>query len=319
MDSITQASLGAAIGLATLGHKDKPTKVALLGAGVATIPDLDVVLLPFLDPIERLIMHRGYSHSIVFSILGALVLAYLFTKWKMTRAYSFSRLFVFSWLALITHMLLDTFTPYGTLLFLPFSITRAGFDSINIVDPFYTLPLLLGIGFTLFYKNSAMVRKWANWCGILVSSLYLFSTLLIKADINNKFATVFDRQGIEVSRILSEPVGIGSAHWYGLGRTPDGFYIGDYAYFGSKDINLTFFASKDSLLSNIDPYHAKIMKWFAKDFYHVTEKGNSLLFYNMQVDMQGLHSDGDKTAPTRGYFILENKVGGKLIGSGRHK
>jgi len=318
MDSISQAALGAAIGLATLGRIKDGTKVAILGAVVATIPDLDIIALPFLDPLERLSMHRGFSHSILFSVLVALLLAYLFSKWKWTKQFSFSKLLTFSWLALITHMLLDTFTPYGTLLFLPFSDTRVGFDSINIVDPFYTLPLLLGIGISLFYKKSLIVRKWANWIGILISSFYLIFTLFVKADINNKFAAAFEKQGIQVSSILSEPIGIGSAHWYGLGRTSDGFHIGDYSYFESKDIDLTFINSNDSLLTKIDSHHANIMKWFAKDFYHIIEKGDSLLFYNMQVDMQGLHLDGDRIAPTRGYFILENKIGGKLIGSGRH-
>lgn len=318
MDSITQATLGAAIGLATLGHENKGAKVALLGAGVATIPDLDILLLPFLDPIERLIIHRGYSHSILFSILCALLLAYLFSKWEITKTYRFSKLLVFSWLALITHMLLDTFTPYGTLLLLPFSNVRVGFDSINIVDPFYTLPLLMGIGFTLYYKKSKF-HKWTNWAGITLSSSYLIFTLIVKADINNKFSTVFENRGINATSILSEPVGIGSTHWFGLGRTKDGFYIGDYSYLNSKDIDLTFFNSNDSLLTTLNPHHANIMTWFAKDFYHIAEKGDSLLFYNMQVDMQGLQLDGGNIAPTRGYFILENKLDGKLIGSGRHK
>lgn len=319
MDSITQAALGAAIGLATLGHKKEGKKAAILGAAVATIPDLDVVLLPFLDPLERLSMHRGFSHSILFSILGALLLAYLFSKWQWTKQYSFSKLLVFSWLALITHMLLDAFTPYGTLLYLPFSDTRVGFDSINIVDPFYTLPLIFGISLTLFYKTNSVVSKWANWVGIFLSSSYLALTLFVKSDINQKLAAEFKSQNIKITNILSEPVGIGSAHWYGLGRTLEGFYIGDYSYFKTKAIRLTYFASNDSLLSKIDPHHAEIMKWFAKDFYHVVEQGDSLLFYNMQVDMQGLHLVGDRVAPTRGYFILENKIGGKLIGSGRHK
>lgn len=46
MDSITQAVLGAAIGERILG-KRIGNKGAVLGAIVATIPDLDVLLLPF--------------------------------------------------------------------------------------------------------------------------------------------------------------------------------------------------------------------------------------------------------------------------------
>ena len=35
--------------------------------------------------------------------------------------------------------------------------------------------------------------------------------------------------------------------------------------------------------------------------------------------MQGIHRFETRMAPTRGYFILESKHGGKLIGSGRHR
>jgi len=48
MDSLTQAALGAAVGEAVLGKKIG-NKAAVVGAIIATIPDLDVLLLPFFD------------------------------------------------------------------------------------------------------------------------------------------------------------------------------------------------------------------------------------------------------------------------------
>lgn len=75
MDSITQAALGASIGEAMFG-KTIGRKAAIVGAIVATIPDLDVVLLLFFSDVQRLSIHRGFSHSIVFSVLGALLIGY---------------------------------------------------------------------------------------------------------------------------------------------------------------------------------------------------------------------------------------------------
>lgn len=123
MDSITQATLGAAIGQALLGKKIGG-KAAVLGAIVATIPDLDVVLLPLYDSLERISIHRGFSHSILFSILGALLLTYILTRIKWAIQISIKRFFIFNWLALFTHILLDAFTAYGTQVFLPFMITE---------------------------------------------------------------------------------------------------------------------------------------------------------------------------------------------------
>ena len=59
MDSITQAVLGAAIGQSMLGHKTQK-KGVLLGAVIATIPDLDVILYLFYDSlISALAMEGG--------------------------------------------------------------------------------------------------------------------------------------------------------------------------------------------------------------------------------------------------------------------
>ena len=142
MDSLTQAALGAAIGEATLG-KHIGNKGAVLGAIVATIPDLDVALYLFYDKFEMLSIHRGFSHSIVFSMIGAFLIAYVLQRIKWTKMVSYLKLWIFTWLTLFTHILLDAFTSYGTQLFLPFTDRRISFDSINIVDPIYTIPLLV--------------------------------------------------------------------------------------------------------------------------------------------------------------------------------
>jgi hypothetical protein len=51
MDSITQASLGAAVAYASW-HRQLGKPALLWGAAIGTIPDLDVLLYPFLDDIQ---------------------------------------------------------------------------------------------------------------------------------------------------------------------------------------------------------------------------------------------------------------------------
>ena len=159
MDSLTQAALGAAVGEAILGKKIGH-KAAILGAIGGTIPDLDVFLTPFFTPFQNISIHRGYSHSILFCILGAFLFAYILSKIKWTKEQSYWRLWLFSFYALFTHVLLDTFTSFGTQLFLPFTNWRVSFDSISIIDPVYTIPLLLGVLGSVFllYKRSKKKR-----------------------------------------------------------------------------------------------------------------------------------------------------------------
>jgi inner membrane protein len=86
MDSITQAVLGAACGEAVLGKK-MGNRAILWGGIAGTIPDLDVVSRVFLDhEIYGLLYHRGLTHSIIFTILGSLLFAWIAHKdrrWMM--------------------------------------------------------------------------------------------------------------------------------------------------------------------------------------------------------------------------------------------
>ena len=72
MDSLTQATLGAAVGEAVLGRK-VGNRAILWGAVCGTIPDLDV-FVPLGGPVADFTYHRSWSHSIfVLTALTPLV------------------------------------------------------------------------------------------------------------------------------------------------------------------------------------------------------------------------------------------------------
>ncbi len=184
MDSITQAALGAAVGEAVLGRKIG-SKGPVLGAVIGTVPDLDVLLVPLFDELEKISLHRGYSHSILFCFAGAFLFAYILSKIKWTNGVSYRKLWLLSFFSLFTHVLLDTFTTYGTQLFLPFSDYRFSFDSIPIIDPFYSIPLLVGTLISVFkYKRLDRRRGLPNILGLTISTLYLLFTLVNKYSVN---------------------------------------------------------------------------------------------------------------------------------------
>ena len=79
MDSLTQIVLGAAVGEAVLGRK-VGNKALLYGAIAGTIPDLDVISRSFVDTVTALEFHRGFTHSIVFSVLFAPVFGWLVSR-----------------------------------------------------------------------------------------------------------------------------------------------------------------------------------------------------------------------------------------------
>ena len=79
MDSLTQIVLGAAVGEVVLGRK-VGNKAMLWGAIAGTIPDLDVYQSLIFDSLKANELHRGFSHSILFSVIFAPLLAWILVK-----------------------------------------------------------------------------------------------------------------------------------------------------------------------------------------------------------------------------------------------
>ena len=184
MDSLTQIVLGAACGEAVLGRKIG-NKALLFGAIGGTIPDLDVLVGSWLygNEIDAMLFHRGFMHSILFSVLGAGFFGWLTFKLYNTgkRIHSTSLkdwILLFFW-SLFTHPILDCFTPYGTQLFAPFSSYRVAFNNIAVADIMYTLPFLLCVIILMFYNRKNNLRKkWLKF-GLGISSLYLLFTIML--------------------------------------------------------------------------------------------------------------------------------------------
>ncbi|MFT4526122.1 MAG: inner membrane protein [Bacteroidia bacterium] len=316
MDSLTQAALGAAIGQATLGRKlGKVGPIA--GAIVATIPDLDVVLYAFYDSVDMLRIHRGFSHSFVFCLLAAVGLSVVIKQIKWFKTIALIRLWWFTFLCLVTHVLLDYCTAYGTQLLLPFSDSRLGLDTINVVDPLYTLPLLIG---TLSGYFIPRIRPYAlriNAIGLMVSTLYLAGTIMIKQNINSRFLNDLEKEKVEYVDVLTMPVGTASWNWYGVAATDSMVYLKQYHLLNEPAGATISFKRNSHLLNKTSKGWGETMKWFSKGFYTVVEHQDSIFFFNLQVDMRGMVATSTFTAPTRGYFwSAENEDGTYNYGSG---
>lgn len=315
MDSLSQGVLGAAIGEVMLGKKIG-NKAAFFGAFVATIPDLDVLLYLVYDSYKMLSIHRGISHSILFSILGSLLIAFVLSKLKWFKSIRYRTIYMFSCLCLITHILLDAFTAYGTQLFLPFSNKRVGFDSVNVVDPVYTIPLIIGLLLSLWIFRSVPNR--AKYCSLALvfSSVYLIFTLANKQFVKSRVSKDLAIQKIEYNSLLTMPVGLANINWYGVAKGADSIFIKKYSYFKKNEKEFHAFPINENYLNEVNTEVAETMRWFAKGFYTVEKVNGKVRIYNLQVDMRGIVKEGNKFAPTVGYFEIETVNGKTIFNSG---
>ena len=192
MDSLTQIVLGAAVGEAVLGKK-VGNKAMLYGAIAGTIPDLDVFASHFTDTVTALSVHRGFSHSIFFSVLFAPIFGWLVSRYETLRDFkSWSWLF---FLAFVTHPILDAHTTWGTQLFWPFDV-RLAFKTIFVIDPIYTLPFLVFLILAMTQKRTAEKRQFYNKMGLWVSSCYLILTFFLKWIAFSQFESALKTQNI---------------------------------------------------------------------------------------------------------------------------
>ncbi len=86
MDSLTQIVLGAAVGEVVLGKKIG-NRAIVWGAIGGTIPDLDVLANVFMSELDALVVHRGITHSIFFSVVAPVAFAWLLSYLYRSGAY----------------------------------------------------------------------------------------------------------------------------------------------------------------------------------------------------------------------------------------
>jgi inner membrane protein len=151
MDTLTHGLLGAAAAQATLGQK-LPRSAGLIGLVAGMAPDLDLFMGSGSDPVASILYHRQFTHSLIFIPLGALLVSLLFI-WM--RRFQGARLAVFgaAFVGYGLHGPLDACTSYGTLLLWPFSYSRIAWDVIAIVDPIFSVTLLVGVLWTLWIRH----------------------------------------------------------------------------------------------------------------------------------------------------------------------
>ncbi|GHA07624.1 hypothetical protein GCM10008090_16810 [Arenicella chitinivorans] len=145
MDPLTQGVVG--ITASQLVAKRSQKMIAAgLGFCSGMAADLDVLIKSDTDPLLFLEYHRHFTHALVFIPVGALICALIFAgvfrHWRRRSELSFGAIYRFCFAGYATHAVLDACTTYGTQLFWPFSDARIAWNSVSVVDPLFTLPLL---------------------------------------------------------------------------------------------------------------------------------------------------------------------------------
>ena len=298
MDSLTQIILGAAVGEAVLGRKIG-NKAMLYGAIAGTIPDLDVISSFFTDTVTALEIHRGFTHSIFFSVLFAPIFAFIITRYdcyKTIKDWSWLFFWVF-----ITHPILDAQTTWGTQLFWPLDI-RLAFKNVFVIDPLYTLPFLVFLILAMRQKKEAKKRRFYNNLGLLISSSYLILTIVLKGFAYQKFSEELATQNIQYKTLNTKPTPLNTILWSANIETEHSFLIGYSSFLDTSAIQFSSYQKNHYLLGDL-ANHPKVKRMVAisKGFYTVNKLNKVLYFNDLRFGLLSIQPNAEN-------FVFKYKI-----------
>jgi inner membrane protein len=298
MDSLSQIALGAAVSVAVMQRRTAVWKAAAWGAVAGTLPDLDV-LVDHGDPILNMVLHRAESHALfwlaLLSLPMAAAIAALHRERPQWRAWWLAIA-----LALLTHPLLDLMTVYGTQLLLPFTNQPYGVGSVFIIDPLYTLPLLVGTVWALVARGSSAGLR-ANLAGLVLSTAYLAWGVAAQQHVARLASQSLAQQGVVVQQLLVTPtpfnsvlwrvvaVGTGPAAAGGAGGTGEvQFYEGFRSLLDAPGpITFDRFDRGDALAVHLQGHDGtQRIRDFSQGFYKLQVQGDSLRVSDLRMGQE---------------------------------
>jgi inner membrane protein len=237
LEPITHFLTGAC--LARAGFNRKTALATATMTLAAEAPDIDV-LGSFKDPVFGFAHHRGFTHSFVGLVLvQTVVIGVMYLVWRMRGRKvkdpnlppRWGLLFLFAYLAGLTHILLDFTNNYGVRPFWPFWEKWYSWDIVFIVEPIIWLLLVAGLVlpafFSLINEEIGVRRKGPQ--GGLAAVVALLGVLALwgvrdyehRRAVNALEARVYD--GADPIRVSAYPYWLNPFRWSGVVET-ENFY-----------------------------------------------------------------------------------------------
>jgi membrane-bound metal-dependent hydrolase YbcI (DUF457 family) len=211
MDTITHGIAGALIGKAVFRGEDlfasRPmnrgrliTWSLMLGA---IFPDSDILRDWFSsNPLLILTWHRSVTHSLVCMPFFALALAAFtrwFARWRKWDAPSFVALTGIYAIGILSHILLDLVTTFGTMVWSPLQWSRPAWDLIFIIDFTFTALLLGPQILAWVYRQAEGLKNRA----IITWSIFALASLGAAALLKNVGAPISAQTAITIIMLLA--------------------------------------------------------------------------------------------------------------------
>lgn len=289
MDSITQLALGGAIGYAVMG-RSVGRRAALYGAVLGTLPDLDV-LIPYGSAVANFTYHRGITHSFLIHVLATPIFAWLLSRLHPSEKNSFWRWASVVFLIFSTHAIIDALTVYGTQLL--WGITEYPFAHaiFFIIDPLYTLPLLIPLLMMFWRGFAAQTLHRATVLGLILSTAYIGWAAGVKVYIDQLNHRVLASANIDSRVYVSTPAPMTTLLWRSVVVDGDHYYEIYTSIFDSVDeVSINQYPTQPKLLEPItDVWEVQRLQWFTKGLFSVREVDGEVILSDLRMGVEGAY------------------------------
>jgi inner membrane protein len=220
VDPVSQGLIGAALSQSASSTRRVVT-AGVLGGIAGMSADLDVLIRSETDPLLFLEYHRQFTHSLIFIPLGGLLCALaLHLPLGARSGLRFAETLLFCTLGYATHGLLDACTTYGTLLLWPFSGARIAWNTISVIDPLFTLPLLVATVAAALLRRPRLALLGICWAlGYLAFGWHQRNEAVAAGQ------ALAESRGHQPLRLVAKPSFGNTLLWKIVYETPDRYFV----------------------------------------------------------------------------------------------
>jgi len=286
MDSLTQFTLGAAVSTLCLGKTLGPRKAALLGGVLGTLPDLDV-FLPFDDPVDAFVFHRGWTHSVFVHALATPIIGEALVRFVDVLKTHRPVVWLTVFMCLTTHALIDAITVYGTRIFWPFYPDPIGVGSLFIIDPLFTLPLLAVVIWALWQGNWSSRLRRGLAGAMLFGGVYMALSVVMQSHVENRAKTIFADAGLEVDRVFAIAGPLNTVVWKVIGLEDDRYHNLYLSLLDSSATTSIYTHPRHpALVADLGDSDAfRKLEWFSRGFYRAELEGQRVVVSDLRMGL----------------------------------
>ena len=175
--------------------------------------------------------------------------------------------------------MMDCCTTYGTQLLLPFTNKLISWNNLSVVDPLYTLPVLLFFTAVFFFRKQNDFRRKFAAISIVWSLFYLTTSTINKFNAAAVFKQALTTKNIVTTGFSTTPTMFTSWLWNMVAYNDSTMYLAEYSVFQkSKSIDLVQINRNVNYLKSVmNTKPVQTLVWFSQGNYFAEKNSNDTL------------------------------------------